>query len=175
MRKWISFGCSLLAALLAPLSASAQQAAKTLGTTGAPYGYYEYLPDGYSGQDEWPVVVFLHGAGETGNGTTQLSRVLALGVPKNIEDGEDYPFLAISPQSPGEWDAANIDAMIEFVKSNYRVDPDRIYLTGISLGGGGTWNYAKAHPEKLAAILPICGSPSVPDGSRLEEVATWAF
>ena len=179
MKRWIWFGCFLLAALLAPLPALAQQTAVPLGNSvpsGAPYGYYEYLPDGYSSTSgEWPVVVFLHGLGETGNGTTQLSRVLALGLPKSIDQSEDYPFLVISPQSPGEWNVGDLDAMIEYVKSNYRVDPDRIYLTGISLGGGGTWNYAKAHPEKLAAILPISGSPTVPDGSRLEEVPTWAF
>src|SRR5215213_2044557 len=176
MKKWISFGCSALVALLASLPASAQQTAVPLGSSDAPYGFYKYLPDGYgTSSGEWPVVVFLHGLGQTGNGTTQLSRVLELGVPQNINNGAEYPFIVISPQSPGEWNVTNIDAMIEFVKSNYRVDPDRIYLTGISLGGGGTWNYAKAHPEKLAAILPICGSASVPNGPRLADLPAWAF
>jgi poly(3-hydroxybutyrate) depolymerase len=124
MRKWISFGCSIVVALLAALPASAQQAAVPLGSSDAPYGFYRYLPDGYdsNSSDEWPVVVFLHGLGQIGNGTDQLHRVLALGVPQNINNGADYPFIAISPQSPGEWNVTSIDAMIEFVKSNYRVD-----------------------------------------------------
>jgi poly(3-hydroxybutyrate) depolymerase len=178
MRKWLRFGCSLLAtAILTPLSASAGQAAVPLGTSAAPYGYYEYLPAGYSsGTDEKAVVIFLHGAGQTGDGSSgQLPSVLALGVPRNIEDGAQYPFIAISPQTANEWNVTEIDAMVEFVKGHYRVDPDRIYLTGASLGGGGTWNYAKAHPEKLAAILPVCGSASIPDGSRLINLPTWAF
>ena len=177
MKKWLSFGCSIFVSLLAWIPVSAQQTGIPLGSSDAPYGYYEYLPEEYDGDTgpEWPVVVFLHGLGETGNGTTQLSRVLALGVPQYIDNAEEYPFLVISPQSPGDWNVVDLDAMIEFVKSNYRIDPYRIYLTGISLGGGGTWNYAKAHPEKLAAILPICGSATVPDGSRLVGLPTWAF
>jgi poly(3-hydroxybutyrate) depolymerase len=176
MKKWICSGFLLLAALAAALPAGAQQTAVPLGSSAAPYGYYEYLPGGYTGGSaEWPVVVFLHGLGEIGNGTTQLSRVLAHGVPYNINNGANYPFIAISPQSPGEWNVASLDAMIEFVKGTYRVDPDRIYLTGISLGGGGTWNYAKAHPEKLAAIVPIATSASVTNGPRLVDLSTWAF
>jgi poly(3-hydroxybutyrate) depolymerase len=174
----IGRGCFLLAVFLVPLSASAQHTdVFPLGDSDAPYGYYEYVPDDYhSGTDEKAVVIFLHGAGEVGNGTTQLDRVLALGVPKNIEEGEDYDFIAISPQTTSsQWNLAELDAMIEYVKSHYRVDPDRIYLTGISLGGGGVWNYAKAHPEKLAAILPSCSSPSIPDGFKLTGLPTWAF
>jgi poly(3-hydroxybutyrate) depolymerase len=160
-----------------PLSVSAEQTAVPLGTSDAPYGYYVYLPEGYNPTEgEWPLVVFLHGMGVTGDGSSnQLSRVLNEGLPYNIANGEDYPFLAISPQTASDWDAATLDALVELAKSQYRVDPDRIYFTGASLGGGGVWNYAKAHPEKLAAIVPISGSPTVEEGSRLIHLPTWAF
>src|SRR5215203_68833 len=188
MRKWISFGLALLWAASLPLSASTRQTAFPLGTTEAPYGYYEYLPGGYGSDpdQEWPVVVFLHGLGVRGDGSAgQLPRVLTEALPKNIEDGAQYSFLVISPQSPelipGQfqqqlwWDVGVLDAMIEYVKLHYPVDLDRIYLTGASMGGGGVWNYAKAHPEKLAAILPVCGAASTPEGAKLVKVPTWAF
>jgi len=187
MTKWIGFGFAILWAALLPPLASAQQNAIPLGTSAAPYGYYEYLPDGYDSDPdlEWPVVVFLHGLGPRGDGSAaQLPRVLSEGLPQNIQNGVDFPFLVISPQSPeltpGQvpqlwWDVGALDAMIEFVKINYRVDLDRLYLTGMSMGGGGVWNYAKAYPGKLAAILPICGAASTPDGPRLVHVPTWAF
>lgn len=166
-----------LAAFALPWASAAQQTAVPLGTTTAPYGFYQYLPLGYdSGSpDEWPVVIFLHGAGETGDGTSQLSDVLIHGIPRNIRNGINYPFVAISPQSPGQWSVSNLDALVQYIKNNYQVDKDRIFLTGLSMGGLGTWNYARTNPEELAAILPMCASQTTIDGSKLVNVPTWVF
>lgn len=181
MNRRLSVVLAFLAAASLPLSISAQQTAVPLGSSAAPYGYYEYLPLGYddASTEEWPVVIFLHGSDERGNGTTELSEVLVNGLPKNVNSGTQYPFLLISPQSPstsGSWSVSNLDTLVQFIKSNYHVDEDRIYLTGLSMGGIGTWNYAKTHPEELAAIWPMCAAPSgTPAGAQLVNVPTWAF
>ncbi|HVR95734.1 MAG TPA: Ig-like domain-containing protein [Thermoanaerobaculia bacterium] len=181
MNRRLSVLLVFLVAASLPLSISAQQTAVPLGSSAAPYGYYEYLPLGYddASTDEWPVVIFLHGSGERGNGTSELSKVLAQGLPQNVNSGTQYPFLLVSPQSPstvGSWNVSNLDTMVQFIKSNYHVDEDRIYLTGLSMGGIGTWNYAKTNPEELAAIWPTCGAPGgTPAGAQLVNVPTWAF
>jgi poly(3-hydroxybutyrate) depolymerase len=174
-RLVVALAC--LVALAFPLASAAQQTAVPLGTTTAPYGFYQYLPFGYdSGSpDEWPVIIFLHGLGETGDGTSQLSDVLVHGIPKNINNGTQYPFVAISPQSPGQWSVSNLDALVQYIKNTYQVDDDRIFLTGLSMGGLGTWNYARTNPEELAAILPMCASQTTIDGSKLVNVPTWVF
>lgn len=126
----------------------------------AAVGYYTYLPDDhYFHPDEsFPLLVFLHGAGEKGNGTTELSRVLANGPPKRVSQGIDFPFIIVSPQLPasqGGWPVLLVDELIARVKADTRVDTTRIYLTGLSLGGYGTWSYAVARPNVVAAAVPI--------------------
>lgn len=177
MNRRLGSALALLATIVLPFSAAAQQTAVPLGTTTAPYGFYQYLPFGYdsASTEEWPVVIFLHGAGETGNGTTQLPDVLIHGIPKNIKNGTRYPFVAISPQSPGSWSVSNLDALVQYVKNTYQVDNDRIFLTGLSMGGIGTWNYARTNPEELAAIMPMCASQATIDGSKLVNVPTWVL
>ncbi|WP_304516348.1 alpha/beta fold hydrolase [Cohnella sp. CFH 77786] len=148
------------------------------GTNTTAYAYYEYLPEGY-GDDpnvEWPVVIFLHGFGQKDDGTG-LSKLLEDGLPKYINDGEDYPFVVISPQVSGTdnyFNPTKVDTVVEFVKSHYQVDPDRVYLTGLSMGGGGVWRYAAAYPQKLAGIVPIAGNETTPSGN-ISGVPTWAF
>lgn len=177
MNRRLGLALAFLAAVVLPFSAAAQQTAVPLGTTTAPYGFYEYLPFGYddASTEDWPVVIFLHGLGQTGNGTSELSKVLVHGIPKNINNGTRYPFIAISPQSPGQWSVSNLDALVQYVKNSYQVDTDRIFLTGLSMGGLGTWNYARTNPEELAAIWPMCASQTTIDGSKLVNVPTWVF
>ena len=176
--RWAGFVAAVLLAFFG-LSAHAQQTARPLGSTTAPYGFYEYLPFGYDSADlakRWPVVIFLHGQNELGNGTYELAKVLNAGVPYNIHHGTHYPFIAISPQSPPNWwQSGTIDQMVEYVKANYRIDEDRLYVTGLSMGGGGTWSYARLRPGKLAAIMPICGADTGYYGPALVNVPTWAF
>lgn len=124
--------------------------------------YLLYLPEGYAEAPakSWPLVLFLHGAGERG---TDLEKVKIHGIPKLIAEGKEFPFIAVSPQCPDGiwWDHASTQAalyeLILEMQQEYRVDPKRIYLTGLSMGGFGTWALATAHPELFAAIAPICG------------------
>jgi gliding motility-associated-like protein len=163
----LKFGLVLMYAHLIPVTnALAQQVAKQTPTNW-PYngiGYYEYLPSDYnSNTDKYPVVIFLHGLGERGNGTTDLPRVALNGPPKYVKNGTQFPFILISPQlttALTDWPPRFVDEMIEYIQTYLRVDKSRIYLTGLSLGGGGVWWFAQdpALAPKIAALAPIAGS-----------------
>lgn len=136
--------------------------------------YLLYLPEGYETADkEWPLILFLHGAGDSGN---DLSRVRRAGLPPVVERKEDFPFLVVAPQSPGRgWNPETLGALLDEVVAQNRVDKDRIYLTGLSMGGFGTWSLAAAHPERFAAIAPICGGGDPKQAGRLKGLPIWAF
>jgi predicted esterase len=126
-------------------------------------GYVEYLPENYS-QGQFPVVIFLHGVGERGNGANELFKVSSIGPTSFIKWTSWRPnVIMIAPQwnSPSTWPTPEmVDQVINYVTTNYRVDKNRVYLTGLSMGGGATWDYASsssARAGKLAAILPVCG------------------
>ena len=140
-------------------------------------GYLEHLPSDYNnGSKRYPVIIFLHGVGEKGNGVgSQLDKVKKNGPPNLIEKGDDMSFtvngkkesfIVISPQLRSDynsWPAFYVDYVVEHVKKTYRIDPDRIYLTGLSLGGGGCWTYTSYKAEyakKIAAVIPVCGAQS---------------
>lgn len=153
------------------------------GTTSAPYGFIEVLPAGYSATPEgckWPVVLMLHGSGESGNGASgNLERVAVHGPNKRITQGRHFPAIVITPQSPGSWSASTLDSLVGYIYANYKADPNRLYVTGLSMGGGGTWNYARAYPRRVAAIMPICGAAGTnnSEGERqaLNDFPIWAF
>jgi predicted peptidase len=140
--------------------------------------YLLYLPKGYGEEKDqkWPLMLFLHGAGERGN---DLNLVKKHGPPKLIDQGKEFPFLIVSPQCPSEsWWTEQLDALtalLDDVQSKYAVDPDRVYLTGLSMGGFGTWALACRHPERFAAIAPICGGGEWFLTPRLKNVPTWVF
>ncbi len=129
------------------------------GCTSSPekYEYLLYLPEGYAEQEaSWPLLLFLHGAGERGD---SLDLVNVHGPPKLIEQGQGFPFIVVSPQCPVEqrWSVKTLDKLLNDIAAQYRVDEDRIYVTGLSMGGFGTWNLAARFPHRFAAIAPICG------------------
>lgn len=139
--------------------------------------YLLSLPKGYGETDrKWPVMLFLHGAGERGE---NLDLVKKHGPPKLIEQGKQFPFIVVSPQCPsGQWWTEKSDtlmALLDQIESKYAVDPDRIYVTGLSMGGFGTWTLATRHPERFAAIAPICGGGDWYLADRLKDVPVWAF
>lgn len=137
--------------------------------------YLLYLPEGYHKDiaKRYPLVLFLHGSGESGS---DLEKVKGIGLPKLIEQGNHFPFIVISPQAgPSGWEEDELYHLLQDVKSVYRVDKDRVYLTGVSMGGGGTWELAKKHPEEFAAIVPICGGRDTTRLYRLRNVPVWAF
>jgi predicted peptidase len=146
--------------------------------------YLTYLPKEYAvaGNKRWPLMLFLHGAGERG---TNLQRVTIHGPPKLLKEGRSFPFIVIAPQCPeGErWQTDSLLKLLEHVMAENRVDPGRVYLTGLSMGGYGTWKLALAYPEKFAAIVPICGGGDYIDAllanrtkaAALRSLPVWAF
>ena len=140
----------------------------------ARFDYLLFLPKDYpQSKQRWPVMLFLHGAGEAG---TNLDKVKVLGPPKIVESRADFPFILVSPQSPVRfWNADTLNALLDEVIRKYRVDKDRVYLTGASMGGSGTWALAAAHPEKFAAIVPMCGSGNPADARKLARLPIWVF
>lgn len=161
---------------------SLRQEARTFlsPSQGAQVGYYLYTPADY-GRDttaRFPLLLFLHGIGERGNGTTELVRVLKFGPPRLIERGRDYPFLVVTPQLPASaehWPVELIDDVIAELQRTLRVDSSRIYLTGLSDGGDASWNYAMARPDIPAAIVPIASEASPRGICAMREVPVWAF
>jgi poly(3-hydroxybutyrate) depolymerase len=150
-------------------------AARSGGSSSSPGpDYLVYLPAGYYNlPGYWPLILDLHGAGEVGRG---IDRIRSRGLPGRIEAGARLPFLVIAPQCPRQsWDAQVLDALLEEVLAKYRVDAERVYLTGVSMGGYGAWALAAAHPERFAAIAPICGGGDPAWADRLRGVPTWAF
>ncbi|NPV07921.1 MAG: prolyl oligopeptidase family serine peptidase [Anaerolineae bacterium] len=145
--------------------------------------YLLYLPPGYGSDpgERWPLILFLHGMGERGD---DLERVKEHGIPRLVEENPDFPFVAISPQCPMDsvWTAElhALEALLDHALQEYAVDPDRVYLTGLSMGGYGAWHLAAKAPHRFAAVAPICGGGlpqfGFPDrASALREVPVWAF
>jgi len=140
--------------------------------------YLLYLPKGYGEKksQKWPLMLFLHGAGERGN---NLELVKKHGPPKLIAGGKEFPFIIVSPQCPaGVWWTEMIDpltSLLDDIQSKYVVDPNRVYLTGLSMGGFGTWALACRYPERFAGIAPICGGGDWFLADRLKNVPVWVF
>jgi len=156
-----------------------------LGSTESHFGYYFYTPGNYdSTTASYPLLIFLHGAGEIGNSTSnaaELDKVLRHGPPKLIEMGSwkpPYPMLVASPQSAEfSWNIEEIHLFIEYIMSLYRIDAKRIYLTGLSMGGYGTFDYVGIHGDgsHVAAIVPICGGGNANTGTSFGDIPVWAF
>jgi predicted peptidase len=138
--------------------------------------YLLFLPDGYNEQKSWPMILFLHGIGERGD---NLELVKKHGPPKIVEKQKDFPFIVVSPQCPEDssWIKENnfLISLLDDIVARYKVDKDRIYLTGLSMGGYGTWSLASAYPECFAAIVPICGGGEPSAASKLKDMPVWAF
>lgn len=122
-------------------------------------GYLLYLPPDYNSTGEGsPMILFLHGAGERGD---NLNQVKIHGLPKMLETDSNFPFIVVSPQCPAEsWWTFHLEALkalIDDITARYNVDKSRIYLTGLSMGGFGTWTLAAVYPDYFAAIAPVCG------------------
>ncbi len=148
------------------------------------FSYFIYEPSGYSENKlEYPLLVFLHGIGERGTTQEELKKVITHGPPKLIEMGDwspQYPFLVLSPQLDSRvniWRPADVEYMIKYISQLYRVNKRRIYLTGLSLGGQGVWNYGGIYglTGKVAALVPVCGSGNLANIQNLRHLPVWAF
>lgn len=141
--------------------------------------YLLFLPECYKEKEKerrWPLILFLHGAGERG---TDLEIVKKNGIAKIVEEVADFPFITISPQCPEDsrWNeqAEILILLLEEIEETYNVDPQKIYLTGLSMGGYGTWLLAAQYPKKFAAIAPVCGGGDPQWAPILKDIPIWAF
>jgi len=140
--------------------------------------YLLFLPQNYNlaPQQKWPLILFLHGAGERGD---DLELVRKHGIPKIVEQREDFPFIVVSPQCPEDsrWTDQQeaLIALIDQVLAKYSVDPDKVYLTGLSMGGTGTWALAMAYPKRFSAVIPICGKGDPSGVCVLKDIPVWVF
>ncbi len=161
------------------------QKANALVATDANFGHYIYTPSDYnSNSPNYPLLVFLHGSGERGNSETDpdiLKKVLVNGPPKLIEKKEwspKYPMIVASPQLPsGNWNAEDIHNFITYLIANYNINTKRIYLTGLSLGAFGSFNYISNYGADAyaAAIIPIAGGGNKNSGDKFITIPVWAF
>lgn len=145
--------------------------------------YGLFVPHAYQGDKEFPLILFLHGAGERGeDGELPVKQGIANGGIKFKQNEKTFPFFVIFPQCKlkGSWLAGGPDAdralaILDEVQKSYKIDSKRLYLTGLSMGGSGTWSLAAAHPNKWAAIAPICGRGEIDSASKIKHIPTWCF
>lgn len=139
-------------------------------------GYQLYIPDNYvtSNPSPWPLVLFLHGSGERGN---DLNKVPVNGPPKLAKEGKSFPFILVSPQCPeGKWwNSDDLMALVKDIESKYRVDENRVYVTGLSMGGYGTWDLISKYPGVFAAAVPVCGGGDPRMVRFAAGTPVWAF
>ena len=137
--------------------------------------YLLYLPQNYeTSKDKWPLMLFLHGAGERGD---DLEKVKVHGPPKLVANGKEFPFVLVSPQCPeGMWWSTDVlDALLIEITENYNIDENRIYVTGLSMGGFGTWALAEKYPHRFAAIAPVCGGGDPAAVPTFSHLPVWVF
>ena len=188
MRLWVAVGSAALAlpsAAIAkkppppPAAIEGQTVQPALGQGGL--AYLLFIPKGYneSGKDRWPLLIFLHGSGERG---TDINVVKKHGPPMLVEKDPAFPFIVISPQLPEQsatigryWPIPPLEAILHHALKTLRVDPSRVYLTGLSLGGMATWEWGIAHPEHFAALAPVAASGDPKRACDAKDVPVWAF
>jgi predicted peptidase len=138
--------------------------------------YLLFIPSEYyqNPAKEWPLILFLHGSEERGDDPDLVKKE---GLPELIDKDASFPFIVVSPQCPQNmlWSPTLVKRLLDVIEGTLRIDGDRIYLTGFSMGGSGTWKTAIQYPDIFAAIAPICGYSDVPRANGLKDVPVWAF
>lgn len=171
-------GCASVPPLEAQAPAVAgQHEQPALGEEG--YRYLLYMPgsatSGTTAEGKtWPLMIFLHGSGERGD---DIAKVKVHGPPKYAEHDANFPFILISPLLPADddWDVAKLDRILDNALKTLPVDPDRVYLTGLSRGGHASWRWAAAEPERFAAVAPVAGRGNPDTACALAAMPIWAF
>jgi predicted peptidase len=179
MRKYIYLLCYILL-----LQSCAAQSKPNLidgemeTVTSEKLSYYLYYPDDYevNMDKEFPILLFLHGGGESGDSLVAIKRN---GPPKMIVDGKQFPFLILAPQNPYQkkwWNTRAVNQLLDSIISTNRIDKNRIYLTGLSRGGGAAWEMAVQYPDKFAAMAVVCGMTPVPYAAWIDKrMPIWVF
>ncbi|MEI7834319.1 MAG: prolyl oligopeptidase family serine peptidase, partial [bacterium] len=138
--------------------------------------YVSLLPEGYDKDNttRYPLILFLHGAGERG---VDLSGAILNGPHAYLKENRELPFICISALCPPNtwWYSKEVNDLLDEIMAKYRVDPDRVYLTGLSMGGFGSWDTACAYPNRFAAVVPICGGGNPADAPAMRDIPTWVF
>jgi predicted peptidase len=180
-------GCTLSGAAQESAAMKSGQTAQTFHlerTQVLAADYLLFLPDGYGADPakRWPLIFFLHGAGERG---TNVWLVAKHGPPKIDTTATNFPFIVVSPQCPPgrHWSDDTLLALLDQIEATYPVDPHRVYLTGLSMGGFGAWSLGINHPDRFAAMAPICGGGNFIDvyvaaeqhPAALASLPIWAF
>lgn len=180
---------SSLLILLLPVPGFAQQAVPVAGhqvemkhkiSDDIEVSYLLYMPADFKAEDnqKFPLIFFLHGRGES-NGP--LSLVAKWGPPMFAARGDKLPYVIVSPQCPAEdWWASEeqqkrLVSLLDQVVTKYKIDETRIYLTGLSMGGYGSWKLAAKYPNRFAAVVPVCGSGDPDDAEKLKDIPIWVF
>ncbi len=143
-----------------------------------------YTPENYDPNKQYPLLLFLHGLGESGTG--EFQRLAIHGPPKLIaKEGKHFPFVVVSPQSPkptgdfqtviDSWKSDELMALLDNVESQYSINKSRVYVSGLSMGGFGTWRLVANHPERFAAAIPVCGGGKPEWAESLKSTPIWAF
>lgn len=157
---------------------------KAKGAKAEELQYLLYVPEGKESKkgEKIPMLLFLHGAGERGSNVT---KVAVHGPPKLIKEKKEFPFIIISPQCPAgeKWKPGVLMQLVKEVMKEHNGDPERVYVTGLSMGGYGTWDLGLKQPERFAAIVPICGGgntidillPAKGKAEALKSLPVWAF
>jgi predicted peptidase len=148
--------------------------------TTPPYDYLLYLPRGYHDFGKRPLIVYLHGAGETNQDVRVLQKLDIFHYANRNVPTSDFPFIVVSPVTPRHgWDSQGVAMFLdEFLNDNryrYNIDTSRVYLTGFSMGGFGTFSAACDYPDRFTAIVPLAGGGNPEQAEKLLTVPTWAF
>ena len=144
--------------------------------------YVVFVPKDYDGTKEYPTILFLHGAGETKSTKKDAKMPVEVGIGPAIKKREkDFPFIVVIPQAENFGWAADTKnakralAMLDDVQKEYKTDAKRQYLSGLSMGGMGTWSIAMAHPDRFAAIVPVCGRGDTKTAEKIKDLPCWCF
>ncbi len=164
----------IIAAESKPGTQVAQELKIKAGDKETTVGYWLFLPKSYDKKKSWPLMLFLHGAGERGS---NLNQVKKWGPPKRVSEEKDSPFVVISPQCPKNkrWDPTQLHSLVEHVAASHKIDRSRMYCTGLSMGGYGTWAMIAKYPKLFAAVAPICGGGDPATAKKITEIPIWAF
>ena len=151
--------------------------AQHLEKTKAKYDYHLYLPQDYQQNNKkYPLLIYLHGSSQRGD---DLNKLKGYGIPRAVAQGQHFDFIAVSPQCPSNkyWFSEDwFSVLYAELQSKYRIDPSRIYLTGVSMGGGGVFEVAKDYPNTFAALVPLCAWLSGTDRlCTLKNIPIWTF
>lgn len=145
--------------------------------------YWIYLPEDYEKQAATggaPLLLFLHGAGERGSTPEEIEKVKVHGPPKLLEQPEfrkNWPCVTVSPQCKSDfaWSPAQLMLLLDHIEKNYKIDKNRIYVTGISMGGFGSWMCLREAPKRFAAAAPVCGGALPEWAETLKDIPIWNF